>query len=364
VQAAFAYLVKGLSQVDGLQVHIITMGRPDLLGFDQVEQDGVTLHVLPVYPRFELARRYRTYQSRLNAKLAQIQPDVVHAQDAGTDAYVALRSGYPTVITLHGIQHKEWKHKRSYLRQARNRFYSLLIERHNLRHTRHLIAISRYVVDCFSSQLSPDVQAYFVPNAIDEGFFDLADTSDGSTILYAGAVILRKRPLDLVQAFAQVARQDPSARLRIAGESSSELSYANLVRRTIERENLQDRIHLLGQLSEDAVLQEFAGCDMLALPSAQETTPMVIAQAMAAGKPVVTTPVGGVPDMVRDGETGFLVDVGDNGGLAEALLRLLRDPSLRASMGQLGREFATENYRVDHVAMRTYEVYQRVAATG
>jgi glycosyltransferase involved in cell wall biosynthesis len=340
------------------------MGRPDLLGFDRVEQNGVTVHILPVYPRFELARRYRTYQSRLIAKLAQIQPDVVHAQDAGTDAYVALRSGYPTVLTLHGIQHKEWKHKRSFLRQARNKFYSLWIERDNLRRTRHLIAISRYVVDCFSMQLSPDVRAYYVPNAIDEGFFDLADTSDGRTILYAGAVILRKRPLDLVQAFAQVARQDPATQLRMAGESSSELSYADLVRRAIEKEDLQGRVHLLGQLSEDAVLQEFAGCDVLALPSAQETTPMVIAQAMAAGKPVVTTPVGGVPDMVRDGETGFLVGVGDKDGLAEALLRLLRDPSLRRRMGQLGREFATENYRVDHVARRTHEVYQQVAATG
>jgi len=91
---------------------------------------------------------------------------------------------------------------------------------------------------------------------------------------------------------------------------------------------------------------------------------MVIAQAMAAGKPVVTTPVGGIPDMVRDGETGLLVGVGDKDGLAEALLRLLRDPTLRTRMGKLGREFAIENYRVDHVARRTYEVYQQVAAAS
>ncbi len=90
---------------------------------------------------------------------------------------------------------------------------------------------------------------------------------------------------------------------------------------------------------------------------------MVIAQAMAASKPVVATPVGGVAEMVSDGETGFLVDVGDVNALANALLRLLRDPSLRARIGQSGHEFAVENYRADTVARRTYDVYQKVATT-
>jgi glycosyltransferase involved in cell wall biosynthesis len=364
VQAAFAYLVKGLSQIEGLQVHIITMGRPDLLGFDRVEQNGVTVHILPVYPRFELARRYRTYQSRLNAKLAQIQPDVVHAQDAGTDAYVALRSIYPTIITVHGIWREDGKHGRSLYRRARNLLHSQMIERYNLKHTHHLIAISPYVVDYFTPLLRPDVRVYHVPNAIDQAYFDLADTSEGRTILYAGGVMLRKRALDLVHAFAQIADQQPSAQLRIAGECSSEATYAESVQRLIRKENLEDRVHLLGPLPEDAILCEFAGCDILALPSAQETTPMVIAQAMAAGKPVVATPVGGVPAMMRDGETGFLVGVGDIDALAATLLRLLRDAALREEMGRAGREFAIEHYRADLVARRTYNVYREIAAAG
>lgn len=91
---------------------------------------------------------------------------------------------------------------------------------------------------------------------------------------------------------------------------------------------------------------------------------MVIAQAMAAGKPVVATPVGGVPAMMRDGETGYLVGVGDIDGLAAVLLRLLRDPALRDEMGRAGREFAIENYRADLVARRTYNVYREIADSG
>lgn len=364
VQAAFAYLVKGLCQIEDLQVHILTLGGHNLSGQGQVKQNGATLHLLPGLPRFELARNYRTYQSYVNHRLAQIQPGVVHAQDATEHAYVALRSGYPTVITVHGIRREDSKHVSSFVRRARNRVYNLLIERYNLRHTRRLIAISRYVTDYFSSLLRPDVQVYYVPNAIDGNFFELANTSDGRTLLFAGRVIPRKRVLDLIRAFARIARQVPLAQLRIAGECSSEPSYVESVRRFIQKANLEDCVHLLGALSEETVLHEFAGCDVLALPSAQETAPMVIAQAMAAGKPVVATRVGGVAEMVSDGETGFLVEVGDIDGLADALLRLLRDPPLRARMGQSGRKFAVENYHANTVAKHTYDVYRKIAATG
>ena len=364
VQAAFAYLVKGLSRIDDLEVHILTLRRRGWTGPDPVGQGGVILHLLPPFPRFERVRNYRTYQSILNEKLAQIQPDVVHAQDANAHAYVTLRSGYPAVITVHGIRREDSKYYNSFGRRVRNAFDSFLIERYVMCHARHLIAISRYVTRYFASQLRPDVQVYRVPNAIDETFFHLANSSGGWTILFVGRVTPLKRVLDLVRAFARVARLVPAAQLRIAGECGMERSYVASVRSFIQKADLGDRIHLLGLLPEDAILEEYARCDVLALPSAQENLPMVIAQAMAAGKPVVATRVGGVAEMVSDGETGFLVDGGDIDGLSDALLRLLRDPSLRVRMGRSGRAFAVEYYHTDAVARDTYSVYQKVAAAG
>ncbi len=102
----------------------------------------------------------------------------------------------------------------------------------------------------------------------------------------------------------------------------------------------------------------------MALPSAQENVPMVIAQAMAAGKPVVATRVGGVAEMVgQEGERGLLVDVGDIDGLAAAITHLLQSPAQCALLGQAGRSFALENYHLDRVAQRTFDVYQYIAAT-
>jgi len=271
------------------------------------------------------------------------------------------------VVTVHGVRREDGKYVGSWRVRLRNYVYSLLIERSIMRKTRHLIAISRYVTTYYTKLLRPNVQVYYVPNAIDASFFDLAKSTNGSdsqTILFAGRVIPRKRVLDLVQAFAKIAQQAPGAQLRIAGEYNSEREYAEAIRNFNQTANLEDRVHLLGPLAEADILNEFAACDLLALPSAQETTPMVIAQAMAAGKPVVATPVGGVAEMVCDGETGFLVQVGDIDGLAGALRRLLENPSLRMAVGQASYKFANKNYRASAVARRTYDVYQKIAGVG
>lgn len=362
VEAAFAYLVRELARMDDLDLHVITLGKPALTRLHGDERHSATLHVLPKFPRFEFARNFRTYQGCLNRTLAEIKPDVVHAQGATDHAYTALRSGYPTVITVHGVQSEDGKYQGTFLKRARQSIYARLIERYNLSHTRHLIAIGRYVVDYFRDQLRPEAQVYYIPNAIDESYFHLAGMGNGRTILYAGRVIRRKRTLDLVRAFAAVASRIPSAQLRVAGETDSDPAYAEQVRREIIDSGLGDCVRLLGGLPEEAIRREFAACAVLALPSIQETTPMVIAQAMAACKPVVATPVGGVTEMVRAGETGFLVPVGDVDNLAEALLCLLGDPALRARMGQAGRDFAIENYLAANVAQRTREVYSRIAA--
>ncbi|MDD5369346.1 MAG: glycosyltransferase family 4 protein [Anaerolineaceae bacterium] len=362
VQAAYTYLLKGLVQSDQLDVNVITFSSIVYRGPERFKKHNLTVHLLPAYPRYERLRNYQTYQTMINKILDQIQPDLIHAQDAGSDAHVAIRSGIPTVVTVHGIRWEDGKHYSSVNQRLHSYFDSMLTERYVMRHTRHLIAISHYVPDYFKGILNPDVEVYFVPNAIDERFFNLPQSLNEQVILFAGRVIPRKRVMDLVQAFAQVLRRAPSAHLHIAGEISSEPAYVESIRRWVHRSQLDRHIHFLGLLSEESILKEFAGCGMLVLPSAQETAPMVIAQAMAASKPVVASRVGGIEEMVGDNASrGILVDVGDIDGLAAAILRLLEHTDLQATMGRNGREFAMENYHLEGVAQRTIEVYRCIA---
>lgn len=359
VQAAFAYLVKGLTKLEGLDLHVLTFRQP---GFERIDQNGLTIHLMPLYPRFERLRYYRNYQTYLNRELSKIQPDIVHAEEASADALVSLRSGYPTVVTVHGIRFEDRKYYSSWGQQIRLYFDSLLVERQIIRRTRYLISISRYVMDYFSNYFRPDLRCYTIPNAIDERYFHIKNESTGPVVLFAGRIIPRKRVSDLVQAFEAVVRRFPTAQLRLAGECTSEPAYVEGINLWIHQRHLGENIHLLGPLSEKDILKEFSRCSVLALPSAQETAPMVIAQAMAAGKPVVATRVGGVAEMIGEsGERGYLVDVGDIDGLATSILCLLENPALHLRLGQAGHDYALQHYHSDRVAQRTFEVYKQVA---
>ncbi len=222
VQAATAYLVKGLSRIDGLELHILVLRPPAWAGPDCFDQNGVRVHLLPPYPRFERLRDYRIYQSILDRALAQIQPAVVHAQEAASDAYVAIRSGFPTVVTAHGIRAEDLKYVRSWRLRLRFYFDAALTERRVMRRVKYLIAISHYVTNYFAPLLRPDIHLDYIPNAVDENFFNLGDNSKKPVVLFVGRLIPLKRILDLVQAFAQVSRQVPQAELRIAGELASD----------------------------------------------------------------------------------------------------------------------------------------------
>src|SRR5690349_13150005 len=101
--------------------------------------------------------------------------------------------------------------------------------------------------------------------------------------------------------------------------------------------------------------------DVLVLPSHHEGVPMAILEAMACGLPIIATPVGGIPDVIRHGQEGLLVEVGNRGALTAALARMVAEPALRASLGRKARATA-ESLSVTNYGQRLLEFYQTIAA--
>jgi len=132
-------------------------------------------------------------------------------------------------------------------------------------------------------------------------------------------------------------------------------AYERELRAEAERLGVVDRVVFAGY--RDDVPALLAGCDVFCLPSEMEGLPLGVLEAMAQGKPVVATAVGGTPELVVHGETGLLVQPGDVEALAAALAQLLADPEQARHMGEAGRERVQREFGAAAMAQRILELY-------
>jgi len=356
VEAVTLQLSRGLAALPGVEVHVVVAeaGRPR--GAER-SPDGITVHSLGGSERFGNVLFALPDRRRIAGALRAIAPDVVHAHGAHREALGAMESGLPTVVTIHGILEAEIALERRLGKRFRGFFRRRLV-REALRRMRHVILLSPEVEEHYRQQLR-GARTWVIENPVDRRFFDVGEPEDAGTILFAGLLIPRKGIPNLLEALARLRRDVPGARLRLAGMATHAEHEAE-IREAVRALGLEDAVDFLGGLAPAELAREVGRAAVLALVSRQETLPVAILEAMAAGKPVVASPVGGVPRVVRDGETGFLVPHGDPGMLADRLARLLGDADLRHRLGANARRDALARFTLDSVSRRTLDVYREV----
>ena len=170
------------------------------------------------------------------------------------------------------------------------------------------------------------------------------------TVVSVGRLRHPKDFATLVRAMAALA--PGTARLRIVGDGPDRSAVAS----EIAGLGLDHAVELLG--TRDDVGDLLADADLFVLSSESEGLPMSVLEAMAAGLPVVASAVGGVPELVRDGETGTLVPPGDSRALAVAIERLAADPALRERMGAAGHRRAEREFSLDRCRREHLELYR------
>lgn len=204
-----------------------------------------------------------------------------------------------------------------------------------------------------------------IPNFLEDEAFDMMPAEQRKTHRHALGipprapiigVVARLAPVKdhptVIQALALVRQAIPDVHLVLVGDGP-------------DRNNLQEltRTLLLEQAVHFAGTQPFrpswhALFDVSVLASRSEAFPNSLLEAMAVGCPVVATAAGGIPELVRDGHTGYVVEVGDSGSLAERIIKLLRDRDLRATMGHRGRALVTERYRATSTLVLLRNLYE------
>jgi len=159
-----------------------------------------------------------------------------------------------------------------------------------------------------------------------------------------------------IEAAGQIAARRADVTFVIVGEGPEEQP----IRRRIEQAGLTTRIRMLG--FRDDLLNVFRSLDVFAIPSVEgDTIPQVLMQALAMGIPVVSTTVGSIPDVVLEGETGYVVPPRDGRALADRIQRLLEDPVLRRRLGANGRALVEQSYSIEKMLDRMESVYRQLA---
>jgi len=223
------------------------------------------------------------------------------------------------------------------------RFLDLALPALTIRRAHRIIALTRSEAAYLARVGIPENRIRIVPNGVDLEEFPMSANpprnEPKTRVLFVGRGYLRQKGLlDLVRATGLVSR-DLDIRLVIAGEDwGGHESIRSLARKS----KLHDRIEIVGPLSRPDLLHEYASADILVLPSQFESFPIVLLEAMAAGLPVVATRVGGIPDILDEGETGVLVEPGNPLTLAKALEGLVRDGPSRRNMGRRARAKAMD----------------------
>jgi glycosyltransferase involved in cell wall biosynthesis len=180
-------------------------------------------------------------------------------------------------------------------------------------------------------------------------------------IVSVGRLVPFKGFEDLIDACAELMRRRIDFVCDIIGDGP----LRERLQAKIEQLDLSSRVNLLGSLSQDAVLEKLQTADIFALASttdaqgATDVFPTVILEAMASARPVVSTRLAGIPELVVDGQTGMLAPPGDPTTLAHALEQLLRDPELRLRFGDAGRARIEQHFRIEQTVAPLMEMLER-----
>jgi glycosyltransferase involved in cell wall biosynthesis len=364
-----AYLTHGLRE-RGYETTLVAgeLARGEESMAFVAEQRGVEVRPLPALGREIAPLRDAIATLRLAQLVRKLEPDIIHTHTAkagavGRTAALIARSDAIVVHTFHGHV------LRGYF-GAPKAYAFRLLERWLARRTDALVAVSPQVRDDLVSlgvapaerfavvRLGIELEQRVSANGSGEDARRLLGVAPERFLVgWVGRMTGVKRTDDVLLGLKGLRERGVDAGLCLVGDGP-------------DREHVERRAHELGIARhcfylgyQDDVSDWYAAFDAFVLPSANEGTPVSAIEALAAGRPVVASRVGGVPDVVRDGQDGFLVESGDVEALADRLAELAADAELRRRMGDAGRERVLGRYAVDRLIDDVDRLYRSLLET-
>ncbi|HET9531059.1 MAG TPA: N-acetyl-alpha-D-glucosaminyl L-malate synthase BshA, partial [Blastocatellia bacterium] len=339
----------------GHSVHFISYAPPMRLGDNSMPRDRIHFHPVDMlsYPLFEYPPYTLALASRIYEVAAEHSLDLVHMHYAiphAVSAYLAREmmkpSRYlPVVTTLHGTDITLVGRDASYLP----------ITRFALEQSDAVTAISRYLRDATHETFCMSCSIEVIYNFIDADYYcRKPDERLRRAVAPRGEPVLLhistfrpvKRINDCIEVLARLrAEHQVPARLIMCGDGPERAGAEELAVNL----GVAEAVDFVGKQPQSKIRNYLSIADLLLLPSQTESFGLVALEAMASEVAVVATRVGGIPELVEDGETGYLFDVADVDGMARRAASILGDERERTRLGRRGREVAVSRFATEKI---------------
>jgi len=346
-------LLQGLVKLPDVEVHIISCAQRPMKSPVKLAEN-IFFHSLHVPKIGWLRTGYQGCIRAVRCKLREIRPDIVHGQGTERDCGIsAIFSGYPNVITIHGNMRLVARINRA--RPFTYQWLAARLEHFMIPRSDGVVCITNYTREAVASLAR---KTWVVPNPVDSSFFEVKRLPSPSVqILCVATVDGRKNQNALIRA-VDTLRPQGNFELVFLGGATRSNAY---VREFFELLETRPWCRYAGFADRHALRQYMASATGLVLPSLEDNCPMVVLEAMAAGVPVAAAHVGGVPDLVRHGETGLLFDPLNKEDMAAAMKQLLEDREL--SMAARAQVEARQRFHPEIIAARHLEIYRDVLSS-
>jgi N-acetyl-alpha-D-glucosaminyl L-malate synthase BshA len=352
----------------GHEVHFISYAPPMRMGDGQTPRERIKFHAVDMlsYPLFE----YPPYTDALASKIFEVanqdRLDLIHVHYAiphAVSAYLARemlkpKRYLPVVTTLHGTDITLVGRDASFLP----------ITQFGIEQSDAVTAISNYLRDATHATFCTDCEIEVIYNFIDADYYrrtpdealrrSLAPNGE-RIILHISTFRPIKRITDCIEVVARIRELGgPRLKLIMCGDGPERADAQTLA----ERLGVADCVNFVGKKPQSDILDYLSVADLFLLPSQSESFGLSALEAMACEVPVVATRVGGVPEVVEEGGCGYLFEIGDVNGMAEAAIRVLSDDRERERLGRRGREIAVSSFTTEKIIPQYEALYREVVS--
>ncbi|MCC6126723.1 MAG: glycosyltransferase family 4 protein [Pirellulales bacterium] len=325
--------------------------------------------------------------------LSAFGPDVVHIHGTEYTYGLLFAQGdiaYPTVVSLQGFMRSllrpqaygmtwsdtikshtiiDWLRRRGILHMRWNfARKEEAVERHVLSSPAHFVGRTRFDRACLHS-VNPNARYFHCDEVMRRPFYTMERNPDEvlpRSIFFVGSNTPYKGFHCLLKSVALLREEYPDIRIRATGKrydgSWRAGGYSKFIHRLIHELRLDDRVAFLGELSAEEVAGELARAELFACPYFSDNSPNAIAESMLVGTPVVAASAGGIPSMVRDGETALCFPANDEIVMAECIRMLYRDPALANRLAAEAKIVARERHDPGKIARTMMDIYRQASA--